>query len=460
MLKISKIEYFKNVYDESLSHNVFSTANIEFSNATPIYGALLYWQENKDDKPFTKDGEYKFFYDLDDTKYFASVKFPKHCTLTTDQQQELAYILIEQRGHIGSYSIQTNRNAAKFIEIKKRFKQLHFPAQFSTEHFQYTYILKSSFEKDELIKKYPFYSESFITNYIDWLEIVYQAHPSQFENYIAFIPFKQLCTDNPYLTEQFIIRYFDKIDFSSLQFNLPVIQRLSRSFRAFIVDQVKNDEYVQKDIEESTKKFIENDLLYEDSALVFLPKEDEEDNSNGPFYFFEYDRGSYIWPGSEHLIRTIPSFAKQIYNEHGDRLLLEDEMHAFYFSLNSNQRFLFETSCDLHWIHIFREDVNWQHVCEWNPNLTADFIEHHINFVSFEALAKNTKVKLPLAFIDHYMFKLSKSAYAPLLIAHLNVDLFEKHKEMLQQQPFNPQDYEAFLPIEQIELVERLFNNE
>jgi hypothetical protein len=320
--------------------------------------------------------------------------------------------------------------------------------------------LKSAHETAELITNFPFYTEDFIANYVEWLDIVYQAHPSQFEAYIDYIPFKQLCSENPYLTEHFIIQHFERIDFAALQFNLPVLQRLSRVFRAYIVDAVRNDEYVQKDIEENTKKFIESSTLYSDSELIFLPKEEDDQNIDGPFYFFEYDRGSNVWPGSEHLIRSIPSFARQMYNEHGERLLQEEEMYDFYFALHTKQRFLFECSCSLHWLHTFRETINWQHVCEWNPHLTADFIEKHINFIHFDALAKNTKVKLPLAFIDHYMFKLSKSAYAPLLIAHLTEDLFEKHKDVLQHQPFNPQDYEAFIPIEQIELVERLYNNE
>ncbi len=75
MLKIKNIEFIKVVYDESLSHNIFSIANITFSNYAPIYGALLYWRENTDENEFTAEGDYKFFYDMANITYFASVNF-------------------------------------------------------------------------------------------------------------------------------------------------------------------------------------------------------------------------------------------------------------------------------------------------------------------------------------------------------------------------------------------------
>lgn len=61
MLKIKKIEFIKAVYDESLSHNIFSIANVYFSNYPPILGALIYWKKNNSRSEFTREGEYKFF---------------------------------------------------------------------------------------------------------------------------------------------------------------------------------------------------------------------------------------------------------------------------------------------------------------------------------------------------------------------------------------------------------------
>ena len=108
MLKIKNIEFIKTVYDDSLSHNIFSIANIQFSNYPPINGALLYWRKNRSHSEYTPEGDYKFFYDMANVKYYASVKFPKNVKLTRDQKQELAYILLDERGSIGTYSFKTN----------------------------------------------------------------------------------------------------------------------------------------------------------------------------------------------------------------------------------------------------------------------------------------------------------------------------------------------------------------
>ena len=51
--------------------------------------------KNTDENEFTAEGDYKFFYDMANITYFASVKFPKHVRLTRDQKQELAYILLK-----------------------------------------------------------------------------------------------------------------------------------------------------------------------------------------------------------------------------------------------------------------------------------------------------------------------------------------------------------------------------
>ena len=45
-------------------------------------------QEHDEDDLYTDEDEYKFFYDVAQTNFFASVKFPKYCTLTKAQKQE------------------------------------------------------------------------------------------------------------------------------------------------------------------------------------------------------------------------------------------------------------------------------------------------------------------------------------------------------------------------------------
>ena len=152
MLKICEINFIKNVYDESLSHQIFSVCNVFFTNAEPIYGALLYWQENQEDDLYTEEDEYKFFYDVAQTNYFASVKFPKYCTLTKAQKQELTFILLEQRGFIGSYSLETNKNAAKVLQIRKLFNKLVFPKQFRPQHFKNFFHLISDAEVERFLE--------------------------------------------------------------------------------------------------------------------------------------------------------------------------------------------------------------------------------------------------------------------------------------------------------------------
>lgn len=61
MLKIKQIDFIKAVYDDSMSHNIFSIANITFSNYEPIHGALLYWCRNSTNGEYTAEGDYKFF---------------------------------------------------------------------------------------------------------------------------------------------------------------------------------------------------------------------------------------------------------------------------------------------------------------------------------------------------------------------------------------------------------------
>ena len=138
---------------------MFSVANITFKNYEPIHGALLFWQENKNEKSFTDEDEYKFFYDVSQTKYYASVKFPKYCRLTRDQKQELAYILLEQRGCIGSYSFMTNKASANVFKVHQLFKKLQFPAQFDTAHFKTIFNAQYDNEVEMLQNTYPFYTQ-------------------------------------------------------------------------------------------------------------------------------------------------------------------------------------------------------------------------------------------------------------------------------------------------------------
>ena len=459
MLKISKIEFIKSVFDESLSHHVFSVANITFSNYEPIYGALLYWQENKDDTMFTKQGEFKFFYDMAETKYYASVKFSKHCKLTRDQKQELAYILLEQRGTIGSYSFETNKGAANVLQIHRLYRQLAFPAEFKQEHFKNVFQAQYDQELKQFQAEHPFYTTQFIQSYVKWMELVCQAHPSIFEKYIDKVQMTQVCYQNDYLTEAFILKHLSTIDWSTLQYNLPVLNRLSKSFRMYLLKQLQDEEIQQVDIQMTPNKFIEDRELYKEDEVIYLPLEEEDQLVNGPFHFFSYDRGRYIWPGSEHMIKGIPSFASQLYNIYGDKKLTNKEMDQLYEAFSEIQRYLFETSCELHWLNRYKDQMNWSHICELNPHLNDQFIEKHLKYIDFEALAKNTQISLSTQFVEKHVL-LKKPTISPLLLAHLTEELYSKYKQSIPLHLVNIKDYEQSLSVEQLELIERLLDEQ
>ena len=456
MLKISKIEFKKNVFDESLSHHIFSVANITFSNYEPIYGALLFWQENKEDTMFTKQGEYKFFYDMAETKYYASVKFPKYCKLTRDQKQELAYILLEQCGAIGSYSFETNKNAANVLQIHRLYRQLTFPAEFNSDHFKYVFQVQYDSELELFQAEHPFYSTQFIQSYVKWMELVCLAHPSHFEKYIDKVQMTQVCYQNDYLTESFLLKHLSNIDWSTLQYNLPVLDRLSKSFKMYLLKQIKDEEIQQIDIQMTPNKFIEDRDLYHDERVIYLPREEEDELVNGPFHFFSYDRGRYIWPGSEHMIKGIPSFASQLYDIYGDKKLSNKEMDELYEAFSVEQRYLFETSCELHWLNRYKDQMNWKNICELNPHLNDVFIDKHLKYIEFDALAKNTQISLSSQFFEKHVFKLKKPTITPLLLAHLTEELYSKYKHAIPLHLVNIKEYEQSLSVEQIELIERL----
>lgn len=429
MLKICEINFIKNVYDESLSHQIFSVGNIIFTNAEPIYGALLYWQENEEEDLYTEEDEYKFFYDVAQTNFFASVKFPKYCTLTKAQKQELTFILLEQRGFIGSYSIQTNKNAANVLQIHQLFNKLEFPEQFRAQHFKNFFHLISDTEIENFLESYPFYTKDFVRTYSKWTQLVCQAHPSYFINYLDYVQMAQLSYQNPYLTEPFIIQHLDKIDWTTLQYNLPVLDRLSKTLRIYLIDQLRlSNEPIQNDLSENPTLFIEQPEYYQSERVQYLPAEVDDNGIFGPFQYFEYDLGRNVWPGSEHLVKGIPSFAAQLYDVHGERKRTNTEMDKHIAMFNQEQMYLFETTCELHWLNRYKKRVNWKNVSLNNKHLTDVFIKKHEKYIDFESLAQNSQCDLSSDLIDRYFMKLLSKNVSPLILKAMTEDLYRKHE--------------------------------
>ena len=380
MLKIKSIEFIKAVYDESISHNVFSIANVTFSNAQPIYGALLFWKKNDDHLPFTTEDEYKFFYDM------ANVQYPKGTTLSKDERQELAYILLEQRGSVGSYSFSTSYKGKSF-----------FPAKaFAT---------------------LPPYDEA---AFQAWHDRAILEHHSKLTTVIEHLDFSLLCLKNRYLSEQFLI--------DPLKHNRYVLARLSKSFKTYMIAELKKrKKKLQFEIAEDVDYFIEADDFYSEYNEVFLPEAEEIDEE--PLEHFEYVRGSNVWPGSDHLISGIPSLQSRQYDRYGDRRLTNEQMAAKFKHYTPEQLLLFSGICDLHWLAKFKHKWDWSYVCAFNPHLTEHFLRVHAKYIQYPALGQNTKIKLSEEYIADHMKKFNLQQPVPLIICHLTEQFYLANKE-------------------------------
>lgn len=422
MLKIKSIDYIKVVYDDSLSHNIFSIANITFSNYEPIYGALLYWCVNDDDASYTKEGDYKFYYDMADTKYYASVKYPKHVTLTKEQKQELSYILLEERGSVGSYSFAT-RKKPKAFSVKKDFQKLQFPKDFQNDFLPvYIKSVVPHYEMEILLRDNPNMTYDFIEQYAKWRYNAAQAHPEQLRPYVDYIDFKLICEINPMLTEQYLLENWSKIDFSSLATNYIVLHRLSQSFKAYVYEQIP-----KQDADE-LKIFLEHDEPLHDEYII--PHDDEDPEFD--LEYFTYDRGKYKWPGAEHLVKGIPSLAVRAYDEYGYKKKTNNEMDQITKSFTNEQWRIASATFELHWLNRYKNNVDWSAVCLYNPHLTEDFLIAHLKRIDFEALGQNTSCILSSQFIEKYMKRFNHKQPVPLVIRHLTEQLYLQFQDTIQ----------------------------
>lgn len=431
MLKIKKIEFIKVVYDESLSHNIFSIANITFSNYEPIYGALLYWRKNTSKSEYTPEGDYKFFYDMADVMYYASVKFPKNTRLTRDQRQELAFILLEQRGSVGSYSFPTSLKQRKIFNPETQLKNIEFPVHFNKQDFNnIAYFEKNEEISASIINHYHSYDAEFVKSYLTWRVQTANMHPNDFEPYLPYIDFSFICFTNPYLSEKYLIEHLNEVDFMALQFNRPVLARLSASFKRYMVEQLQvNKKPIHDDFNEKLEDFIEDDYFYDQYEVVYLPESDDVEEME--YTFFEYERGTNKWFGSEHMMKGIPSFACRLYDRDGFKNPTNKEMDAKFEKFSTIQKDLFAAMAEPHWLYRYRNNLNWSLICQYNPYLTEDFLEAHKNYIDFKALGFNTRCILSEKYLIEHMHKFNHQQPVPLIICHLTEHLYLTYKDQI-----------------------------
>ena len=430
LLKIKKIEFIKTLYDDSLTLNIFSIANITFSNYAPVNGALLYWQKNMSSVPYTKDGDYKFFYDMDNAQYFAAVKFPQDCPLTRDERQELAYILLEERGSIGTYSFVSTKPKRSF-HLKKSLNKIQFPEHFQVNDFNEFHIFSQFDSLSESIFEQLPYDRAFIEHYVEWCRFAVKEHPSKLISYFNYLPFRYLCYANPFISEQFLIDYLQQIDLFALQYNKTVLARLSASFKRYMIETLQiQKKPIHSDYMDQLDDFINSDIFYQSYDVTYLPESDEILELD--LQFFEYDRGVYKWPGSEHLIKGIPSYASQKYDRYGDKRLSNTEMDKKFAAYNDIQRQLFSANAELHWINRYRKQLDWSYVCRYNRHLTEDFLTAHVKHIDFDALGFNTFIALDSQFLTEHFNRFNHQQAIPLLICHLTERFYLEHKDQMK----------------------------
>ncbi|MGN7479259.1 nucleoside-diphosphate sugar epimerase [Solibacillus silvestris] len=430
MLKIKKIEFIKVLYDDALAQNIFSIANITFSNRSPIYGALLYWQQNQSAEPYTKEGDYKFFYDLAKAQYFAAVKFPKDCTLTKDERQELAYILLEERGAIGTYSFVTTKPKTPF-HLKKAFQAIMFPEHFSVDHFNAISIMEKLESHDPSVYDGLPYERAFLENYIEWCRLAVKQHPSNLTPYLQYLPFSYICYANPFLSEQFLVDYLPRVSLEALQQNKAVLARLTISFKRYLVTYLlKNKKRIHPDFVDQLDDFIESNAFYSSFDVVYLPEADEVPDMD--LHYFEYERGNYRWAGSEHLVKGIPSLICQKYNRYGDKRPTNTEMDEKFRGYNAEQKQLFTAIAELHWLNRYRDELDWSYVCQYNEHLTEQFLTAHLNYVDFNALGLNTDIAVNIDFLTTYLHRFNHQKAVPLIICHLTEQFYLTHKDEIK----------------------------
>lgn len=436
MLKIKNIEFIKAIYDDSLSHNIFSIANIQFSNYPPINGALLYWRKNNSRSEYTPDGDYKFFYDMANDTYFASVKFPKNVKLTRDQKQELAYILLDERGSIGSYSFKTHINRKNNFNPKKSLERLKFPDNFDVKSIpSYVGPIIDEPDMNEILEKNPTFTKQFVEDYCYWRYRLVRMHPTDFKSYLDYVDFSYICYACDQLSEKYLIHHIEQVDFTTLQFNYPVLSRLSASFKKYIIDQLKLKNVKMNDhFADEIDTFIEDETYFSEYGYIDLLEDEEDDIEEEllDFHFFEYDLGQYKWMGSEHLVKGIPSLACQIYDDLGFKKLTNKEMDTIINSYTEKQIVLLSAVLEPHWLHRYRDRIDWRAVCKYNKYLTDDFLTAHLKYIQFDALGHNLWCELSEDFIEKYMNHFNHNKPVPLIIRHLTEQIYLNHRDTIK----------------------------
>lgn len=439
MIIIKKIEFIKAVYDDTLSHNIYSIANIEFKNSPPIQGALLYWN-HAEDVLQNKSDDVRFYYEEDSNGYFTSVKFPRNHGLNLEQRIELTRLLLDERSEIGSYTIATNAVVHnKKAKIHRDFNALQFPSDFDPTIIPYS--ANAQLEEDELnaiCHNHPTLSREFVESYCKWRAQVLDLHPEEFEQYLDYIDFSAICYGCHQLSESYLILHLDQVNYEALQYNTAVIARLSPYFIEQTKGKLSKEVAQQLHLEKYLQQPSSSDNPIEEDTLLMTLLEYNHEHWNDdqekklPYKYFVLDRGIYRWPGAEHLIKNIPSFASKQYDQYGYKKLTNAEMDKLIHSLSDVQLNHYAAILEPHWLHRYREQIDWKIVSKENPYLESSFIEAHLKYIDFDALGENYQCKVDTAFLNKYFERFNHAKSLPIFVRHLTLGFFLEHQDKLQ----------------------------
>ena len=227
-----------------------------------------------------------------------------------------------------------------------------------------------------------------------------------------------------------------------------------------MVDELRRQNVkINEHFEDEIELFIEDETYFSEySTIHLLDDEDDMEEEILEYQFFEYDRGQYKWFGSEHMVKGIPSLASQIYDDFGFKKLTNKEMDVVFNNYTEQQISLISAVLEPHWLHRYREKLNWTVACQYNNYLTEDFLSEHLQYIDFEALGYNLWCELSEVFFEKHMNQFNHNQPVPIIIRHLTEGLYLNFKDTIKVDSDLLYQYYDFVGNEEYERLQNLMS--
>lgn len=132
------------------------------------------------------------------------------------------------------------------------------------------------------------------------------------------------------------------------------------------------------------------------------------------------------------MVKGIPSLACQIYDDMGYKKRSNKEMDKIFNSYSKKQMDLMCAVFEPHWLHRYREHLDWRIVCQYNGYLSEDFLNAHLSYIDFEALGNNLWCELSEAFIEKHINHFNHNQPVPIIIRHLTEELYLNYRDKIK----------------------------